>query len=246
MLKNYRQIWIDWVERNEMKINLNKSKALNFTRARVKEPLNYSLGDQKISEASCCKYLGIIIWNDLSWTDQVNYMVQKVWRALHFVMCIVKNGNKNMKSLAYMSLARPILEYGAACCNPYREGEVSALDRVQNKAAKFVRLSGGSDWESLAQHRKTACMCALYKAYTSERAWKAIGDRLQVPSYLSRVNHYWKIRARKQRTDIGKYSFVNRSITDWNKLPELAIGTSHGKMHILKMRVRKVKISEGK
>jgi len=83
-------------------------------------------------------------------------------------------------------------------------------------------------------------MCALYKVYTSERAWKAIGDRLQAPSYLSRVNHHWKISARKQRTDIGKYSFVNRSITDWNELPEGAVGTSHGKTHILKTRVTEV------
>jgi len=83
-------------------------------------------------------------------------------------------------------------------------------------------------------------MCALYKAYTGERAWKAIGDRLQAPSYLSRVDHYWKIRARKQRTYIGKYSFVKRTITDWNKLPEGAIGTSQGKTRIFKTRVRKV------
>jgi hypothetical protein len=83
-------------------------------------------------------------------------------------------------------------------------------------------------------------MCALYKAYTGDRAWMAIGDRLQGPSYLSRVNHHWKIRARKQRRDIGKYSFVNRSITDWNQLPERAIGTSHGKTLIFKTRVRKV------
>ena len=35
----------DWAEGNEIKINPNKSKALSFTRARVKESLNYSLGD---------------------------------------------------------------------------------------------------------------------------------------------------------------------------------------------------------
>ena len=97
----------------------------------------------------------------------------------------------------------------------------------------------------MAQRRKIALMCALYKGYTGERAWKAIGDRLQAPSYLSRVDHHWKIRARKQRTDIGKYSFVNRFITEWNKLPEGAIGTSHVKTHIFKMKVRKVKTSEG-
>jgi hypothetical protein len=89
-------------------------------------------------------------------------------------------------------------------------------------------------------------MCALYKAYTGERAWKAIGDRLQAPSYLSRVDRCWKIRARKQRTDVGNIPFVNRSITDWNKLREGVIGTSHGKTHIFKKRVRKGKISDGK
>ena len=101
-----------------MKINPNKSKALNFTRAWVKKPLNYSIGDQKIPKASCCKYLGIIIRSDLSWADQVNYTVQKAWRALHFVMRIVKKGNKNTKILAYASLVSPILEYGAACWGP--------------------------------------------------------------------------------------------------------------------------------
>ena len=86
-------------------------------RAWVKDLLNYSLGDQKIPEASCCKYLylGIIIRSDLSWADQVNYTVKKAWRALHFVTHIVKNGNKNTKSLAYRSLVRPILKYGVVC-----------------------------------------------------------------------------------------------------------------------------------
>jgi hypothetical protein len=130
-LQNDLDILGDWAERNEMKINPNKSKALSFTRARVKDPLYYSLGDQKIPEASSCKYLGIIIRSDLSWADQVNYTVQKAWRALHFVMRIVKKGNKNTKSLAYTSLVRPILEYGAACWDPYRECQISTLDRAQ-------------------------------------------------------------------------------------------------------------------
>jgi hypothetical protein len=75
-------------------------------------------------------------------------------------------------------------------------------------------------------------MRALYKAYNSKRAWKDIGDRLQVPHYLSRGDHYWKIRARKQRTDVGKFSFVNRTIADWNQLPEGVIGFSPAKIHI--------------
>jgi hypothetical protein len=45
----------------------------------------------------------------------------------------------------------------------------------------------------------------------------AIGNRLLKPCYLSRDDHNWKIRTRKQRTDVGKYSFVNRTIRSWNQ-----------------------------
>jgi len=128
-----------------MKINPNKMKATCFTRVRVKDPLNYYLRDQKIPEGSCCKYLGIIIPSDLSWADQVNYTVQKAWRALHFVMRIVKKRNTNTKLLAYRSLVRYTLEYGAACWDPHRECQINALDRVQNNDVKCAHHSGGSD-----------------------------------------------------------------------------------------------------
>jgi hypothetical protein len=51
--------------------------------------------------------------------------------------------------------------------------------------------------------------------------------------YLSRGDHGKKIRSRKQRTDIGKYSFVNRTIQFWNQLPADALGTLSCKPSIL-------------
>jgi hypothetical protein len=125
----------------------------------------------------------------LSWVHQVNYTVQKAWRALHFVKCIVKRGNKNTKSLTYTSLVRLILEYGAAYWDPYREYRMSASDRIQNKAAKFTQCTGGSVWESLAQRRITARLCALYKTYNSEIVWEDIWDRFQAPYYLGIFDH---------------------------------------------------------
>jgi len=88
----------EWAVKNVMKINPSKSKAVRFTRARVKDPLNYSLMDALIPEASSCKYLGIILRSDLSWADQVNYTVKKAWKALLFIMRIHKKGNSNTKS----------------------------------------------------------------------------------------------------------------------------------------------------
>jgi hypothetical protein len=112
----------------------------------VKNTLNYTIGDQLIPEASSCKYLGIIFRSDLSWADHDNYTVKKARKALHFIMRVLKKGNNSTKSLAYTALVRPILEYGAACWDPYRDGQIHALDRVQKKAAKFAYRMSESNW----------------------------------------------------------------------------------------------------
>jgi hypothetical protein len=57
---------------------------------------------------------------------------------------------------------------------------------------------------------------------------------------LSRVDHEWKIRSRRQRTDIGKYPFVNRAIQLWNQLPAEVLETLPCKPVTFKKRVRKV------
>jgi hypothetical protein len=86
---------------------------------------------------------------------------------------------------------------------------------VQNIAAKFAHHRNDSNRETLTQCRKIARIC--------ERTWKTIGDRSQRPCYPSRFDHERKIRSRKQKTDIGKYQFANRTIQPWNQLPEIGI-----------------------
>ena len=166
--------------------------------------------------------------------------MKKAWKALHFTMRIIKKGNTNTKMLAYLSLVRPILEYGAACWSPYRAGQISALVRVQKKAVKFANHKNSSNWENLASRRKLSRICVLFKAYSGESAWKPIGDRLERPHYLSRVDHERKISSRMQRTDIGKYSFVNRTIQHWNQLLAEVLGILPCKPITFKKRVRKV------
>ena len=67
--------------------------------------------------------------------------------------------------------------------------------------------------------------------------------RQVVKAYLSRVDHVRKIRERKQRTDIGKYSSVNRTIKNWNQLTAETLGAFPCKPKIFRKRVRKVIIN---
>jgi hypothetical protein len=67
----------------------------------------------------------------------------------------------------------------------------------------------------------------LFKARAGEPALEATGDRLRMsfcldrlqrPYYPSRIDHDRIIRSAKQKIDIGRYSFVNRTIQLWNEL----------------------------
>ena len=131
------------------------------------------------------------------------------------------------------------------CRDPHGEGRVSALNRVQKRAAKFANNINESGWETLAQHRLIAQICTLVRAYTRVRAWKAIGDRLLKPCYLNRVDHNRKIRTRSQRTDVGKYFFVNRTIKSWNQLRASLLASFLCKLNTFGKRAKKVVTSKG-
>jgi len=120
---------------------------------------------------------------------------------------------------------------------------INALDRVQKKAVQFTDHTKDSDRETLAQRRTIARLCALFKSYSGERAWKAIRDRLRRAYCLSRVDHVRKIRDKKQSPEIGKYFFVNRTIKSWNELRAEALGTLSCKPKIFRNRVRKAIIN---
>ena len=98
-----------------------------------------------------------------------------------------------------------------------------------------------------------AYSCSIYKSLRrilTGKPWLSVGrQRAYVrtvysvlwgngPYCLSSVSHVWKIRDRKQRTDIGKYSFVNRTVKNWNQLPVEALGAFPCKPKIFRNRFR--------
>jgi hypothetical protein len=61
---------------------------------------------------------------------------------------------------------------------------------------------------------------------------------------LSREDHIRKISSRKQRTEIGKYTFVNRTIMNWNRLPADLLASFPCKLNTFRKRVKKVVTNE--
>ena len=84
-----------------------------------------------------------------------------------------------MKEAAYKQMARPVLEYGSTVWDPYTDKLQEELEKVQNRAARFVTrkmklyvyiYETGSmtgilvklKWESLKKRRKDNRLILLY------------------------------------------------------------------------------------
>ena len=83
-------------------------------------------------------YLGIQQDHHLSWRPQVNYVCSKVTRILNFLCRNLQNCPKNLKELSYKQFVLPVLEYAATIWDPYHHNDISKIEMIQHRAARFV------------------------------------------------------------------------------------------------------------
>lgn len=84
ILQNDLNSIYSWAIINKMKINAVKSKSLSFSKSAKKVSLNYNMGGVAIPQVSCCKYLGVILRQDLGWGEHVTSIAEK--RGSHYTL----------------------------------------------------------------------------------------------------------------------------------------------------------------
>jgi hypothetical protein len=106
---------IEWTEKNNMKINPQKTKEMiiNFSKRKCTIPM-LKINDQPIERVNEINLLGVSISNDLKWSSHIEKVTQKASQRI-FVLTNARRAGasqEDMKSL-YTSIIRPVLEY---CC----------------------------------------------------------------------------------------------------------------------------------
>jgi len=84
----------------------------------------YTINSHCLQEAEKAKYLGVLISNDLQWTNQVLAVTKKADGTLGFHRRNLKNAPPILKKTACFSLVRSVLEYGSTAWDPHLNKDI--------------------------------------------------------------------------------------------------------------------------
>ena len=169
----------------------------------------------------------------MKWDDQVKISVSKANKALGTLRRSFKCWDAVMFKQLFEMYVRPSLEYAASAWNPYNQGDIEKLERVQRRATRLVPGIKHLDYEdrlvhlkmqSLVSRRARGDLIQMYKCCTGKNAveWLQTWSTSQVPTTGPSGNTrraHWLVKEKstvKQRDNF----FKNSVLDTWNALPD--------------------------
>ena len=128
-----------WARKWGMRFQPVKCNMMQLTNKRInKIKASYTLEGTVLENVDSIKYLGVTITNDLKWNTHINNICTKANRTLGFLRRNLFSCPQDVKEAAYKGLVRPVLEYGSSVWDPHTKCLQEELEKVQNRAARFV------------------------------------------------------------------------------------------------------------
>ena len=207
-----------WAKEWGMQFNAKKCYVLTISR---KSSYYYQLNDTILQDVKSNPYLGLNISSDLKWSNHVNSVCKKASSTLGFIKRNLKHCPETTRHMAYVSLVRSVLEYGATIWDPYLQCDINRLEKVQRRAARFItgdytsRTPGcmtnmleSLNLSPLAQRRKELRLTFLFKI--SERLVPAIDkETYLVPPRTGKKIKDKKFEGFEATTYVTKYAQNN-------------------------------------
>ena len=130
----------------------------------------------------------------LNWNYHINEITNKANRTLGFVKRNVKTRNEAVKELAYKTLVRPQVEYASSVWNPHTRQNISKIEMVQRRAARWVKhdysthssvsnMLADLGWRSLKNRRIDSQLVMFYKIVHGYVA-------IDIPPYFEKPQRY--------------------------------------------------------
>ena len=83
-------------------------------------------------------YLGITLHKTMQWSHHIDVICKKPSKVLNFIRRNLSKCSIEVKSTAYFTLVRPIMEYAASVWDPHQQYLIDNIEKIQRRAARWV------------------------------------------------------------------------------------------------------------
>jgi len=217
-----------WTKDWFMLFNISKCEHLAISNKRLPLSSEYKIDDIVINKVASAKYLGVTITQNLSWKEHITKISNKANSTRGFLQRNLRQCSIDVKSLAYVTYVRPIVEYASVVWSPHTQALKNLLEMVQRKAARFVfnsfarnssvtALLEKLNWSTLENRRNHAKVTMFYKII-NDIVSVDFSHHLQ-PSSLMTRGHSQRFIPISTRVNSYHHSFLPSVIRMWNSLP---------------------------
>jgi len=163
-----------------------------------------------------------------------DYICNKTNKTISFLKCNLHHCPKHLHELAHKQFVIPVLEFCSPIWDPYHQSYIDQLEVVQHRAARFVTekpwrrdqrdsitdILRALNWPTLQKHLQQARLVLLFKILNDFLTVHS--SNLPSKSSVLRTcfTHNFKLTPHQPNIDLYKYSFLPRTVPEWNRLDE--------------------------
>lgn len=157
-------IIIEWLTRNNLKINLDKTKLMTFRQRTDPPSLRVAFNGHKIDETDITKFLGLKVDNKLTWKHQIDSMCTKLNQFSYALYNLRKRVSWSAVLTAYHAFVTSTLRYGIIFWGNSTDREI--IFRAQKRCVRSV--CGAAPLESCKPYFKHLNILTLPSLYIYE------------------------------------------------------------------------------
>lgn len=197
-----------WCDDHYLLLNTKKTKEMIFDPRGVRTHNPVTINNTPIEQVSSYKYLGLMVSNNLSWSEHVDYLCSRLAQRLHFLRRLRLFGVRaEIRAIFYSAVFASVVRYGMAVW--YGSLTVQSKTKLHRMVTTALKLVEKSDSQPLQ---------LLYEEVVVRQASKISAD----PSHILFSEYDLLPSGRRYRASKCKYnrfklSFVPTSISLLNK-----------------------------
>lgn len=220
-----------WSQHWLMPFNIDKCKVMHT--GRNNSNVKYNMNGHELQVVTEEVDLGVIMQSNLKWNKQCLSKVNTANRILGMIKRTFKCRSRKIILPLYKTLVRPHLDYCVCIWRPHLQRDISLIEKVQRRATKLVSDVAGDCYEERLKELKLTTMETRRIRGDLIQVFRMIKgiDKVDTKSFFT-INkstlrgHSVKLYKNRFHTDLGKYLFRNRVVTEWNGLNDDIISST--------------------